>query len=313
MNIYQQIHSNNRNTWLILSIFAALFIFLGFGADYLYGVSVRMPIFTVLALIVAIALSFSGYMYGDRMILASTHARGPDQGDNKEKQWCDVVEEMHIASGIPMPKVYVIDDPDPNAFATGRDPRHSSIAATRGLLDALNRDELQAVASHEMSHIRNYDIRLMLIVGVLVGAVALLSDWGARMLFRRGRRSSSGNSGGGGLALIVLVIWLVTIILAPILSQLIALCVSRKREYLADASGAELTRNPLALASALEKISSYTGPTTSINQGTAHLCIEDPKGNSINQKEGWFANLLATHPPISKRIAALKEMAYQGS
>jgi heat shock protein HtpX len=218
---------------------------------------------------------------------------------------------MSIAAGIPAPKTYIINDPDPNAFATGRDPEHASIAVTKGLLDALNRDELQAVASHEMSHIKNFDIRLMLMVAVLVGSIALLSDWMSRMMFRRGRREGgSSKSSGGGLMLIILAIWLITIIIAPIISQMMAMCVSRKREYMADASGAELTRNPAALASALQKISSFTGPTRSINQGTAHLCICDPKGSSLGLKEGWTADLFATHPPINKRIELLRQMAY---
>ena len=152
----------------------------------------------------------------------------------------------------------------------------------------------------------------MLIVAVLVGSVALLADWASRMLFW-GRRKNNENSGRGSgqLMLVVLVVWIIAVILAPVLSQLIAMCVSRRREYLADASGAELTRNPVALANALEKISSYAEPTRSINQGTAHLCIADPKGNSLGEKEGWFADLFTTHPPIQKRIEALKQMAYQ--
>src|SRR5208283_5779967 len=207
-----------------------------------------------------------------------------------------------------LPKTYVIDDPDPNAFATGRDPAHSSIVATRGLLEILNREELQAVASHEMSHIRNFDTRVMLIVAVLVGSIALLAGWAGRMLFWGRGNQNRRNSGAG--ALVILVVWLVAVILAPILSQLIAMCVSRKREYLADASGAELTRNPTALANALAKISSNYQPSRLINQGTSHLCISDPQNNSLGSKEGWFADLFATHPPIGKRIEALKQMAF---
>jgi heat shock protein HtpX len=247
-------------------------------------------------------------MYGDKLVLSSSHAREPNPDDLKEKEWQDVVEEMSIASNIPLPKTYVIDDPDPNAFATGRDPAHSSIVATRGLLDILNREELQAVASHEMSHIRNFDIRVMLMVAVLVGSVAMLAAWAGNMLFWGGRNRDRKNSGAG--ALVILVIWLIAIILAPILSQLIAMCVSRRREYLADASGAELTRNPIALANALAKISSNYQPARLINQGTSHLCISDPKNNSLGTKEGWFADLFATHPPIQKRIEVLKQMAY---
>ncbi len=306
MNIYEQIQKNNLNTWVILSVFVALLVFIGMGFDYFYGPSIGFPLFTMIALIIGVISSYSGYMYGDKLVISSTHAREPDLNDLKEKEWKDVVEEMSIAAGIPLPNTYVVDDPDPNAFATGRDPQHSSIVATRGLLEILNREELQAVASHEMSHIRNFDTRVMLIVAVLVGSVGLLASWAGRMLFwGRGNRR---NSGAG--ALVILVIWLVAIILAPILSQIIAMCVSRRREYLADASGAELTRNPQALANALEKISSNFKPSQLINQGTSHLCIADPLNNSVGSREGWFADLFASHPPIQKRIEVLKQMAY---
>lgn len=308
MNIYNQIKKNNLNTWIILTVFVALLLAIGIGFDYFYGVGHGIPLFTIIALAVGVISSYSGYMYGDKLVLSSTHVREPNSDDPKEKEWQDVVEEMSIAAGIPLPKTYVVDDPDPNAFATGRDPKHSSIVATRGLLEILNREELQAVASHEMSHIRNFDIRVMLMVAVLIGSVSLLASWAGRMLFwGRGNRDRK-NTGGG--ALVILAIWLIAVILAPILSQLIAMCVSRKREYLADASGAELTRNPIALANALEKISSHFVPARSINQGTAHLCIADPKQSSLGAKEGWVADLFATHPPIQKRIEILKQMAY---
>jgi heat shock protein HtpX len=223
----------------------------------------------------------------------------------------NVVEEMAIASGLPKPAIYVIPDADPNAFATGTGPEKSSIAVTHGLLDKLDRDELQAVVSHEMSHVRNLDVRLMTVVAALAGAILLLSDWGRRGFgWGLGRRRDS--KGGGGVAgLLFGFVWIVSILVAPFVAQLVAMAVSRQREYLADASGAELTRNPLALASALEKIAAEKGPTPSIKQGVAHLCIEDPRGGSLEQKEGWFANLFATHPPILKRIALLREMAYQ--
>ncbi|OGW84597.1 MAG: hypothetical protein A2987_05770 [Omnitrophica bacterium RIFCSPLOWO2_01_FULL_45_10] len=311
MNIYEQIQKNRRATWFIVTIFIALFLFIGLGLDRFYGEGINAPVFTTLAVFVAIVSSYSGYRYGDRVILSSTKARELNLNDPKEKQWQNVVDEMSIASGISRPKTFIINDSDPNAFATGRDPDHASIAVTRGLLDALNRDELQAVASHEMSHIKNYDIRLMLIIAVLVGSIALLGDWASRSLFY-GRRRERKSEGGGAGALIILAIWLITVILSPILSQIMAMFVSRRREYLADASGAELTRNPIALASALEKIESCAEPTRSINQGTAHLCIADPKGSSVNLKEGAVWDLLATHPPIAKRIERLKGMAYTG-
>ena len=310
MNIYERQAHNRRWTWFLICAFISFFLFLGLGFDYYYGVRLEMPIFTVVALVFGVIMAYGGYLWGDKLVLSSAHAKELDLDDPKQKQWQNVVEEVSIASGLPLPKTYIIDDPDPNAFATGRSPETASIAVTRGLLDALNRDELQAVAAHEMSHVKNFDTRLMLMIAVLVGSIALLADWTRRSLFYGNRRSSRRSEGSGSVGLIILVIWLVTVILAPLLSQLMAMCVSRKREYLADASGAELTRNPLALASALEKISSYADPTRSINQGTAHLCICDPKGTAMGMKEGVVANLFATHPPINKRIEALKQMAY---
>ena len=219
---------------------------------------------------------------------------------------------MAIAAGVPKPEVYVIPDPDPNAFATGKDPSHAVIAVTEGLLTSLNRDELQAVVAHEMGHVRNYDIRLMTVVAALIGAVMLLSEFGMRtMRFGGGGRRSSSRSSGGAGGAILFVLWLVALILAPFISRLLAMAVSRQREFLADASGAELTRNPSALASALEKIDSAVEPTRSIKKGTAHLCIANPLGGDVNEKEGFLADLFATHPPIRKRIMLLKGMAYQ--
>jgi heat shock protein HtpX len=262
---------------------------------------------------------------GDKMVLASASAipladalAGAQSDDEKLRytQFDNIVEEMAIAAGLQKPAVYVIPDTDPNAFATGRDPEHASLAATKGLLFALNREELQGVVAHEMSHIRNYDIRLMMIVAALVGAVALLSDWAGRgMRFGafsgRGRRDSRDRDGGGGVgALIFFVVWIVAIILAPIVGRLLALWLSRTREYQADATGAALTRNPLGLASALEKIEGAVEPTSSIKRGTAHLCIADPMGK-LSDDSGSVSDLWATHPPMAKRIEALREMAYQ--
>jgi heat shock protein HtpX len=224
------------------------------------------------------------------------------------------VEEMAIAGGLPKPAVYVIPDGDPNAFATGRGPEKSSVAVTAGLLDALNREELQAVVSHEMAHVKNYDVRLMTVVAALVGSVLLIADFGRRgMGWGRGfRRRESRDGGGGVVALVFLFLWILSLVLAPVIAQLVAMAVSREREFLADASGSELTRNPLALASALEKIDASVAPTPSIKQGVAHLCIADPRGRTVNERSGAFAQLFATHPPIAKRIALLREMAYQG-
>ena len=316
LNLYDQQKRNIARTRIILVGFVLFLAFLGMGADaFLYG-SGAGPGFPIATLGAVCLGGFSAWWAlagGDKAVLESTRAVPVDLNDPKQRMLDNVVEEMAIAGGLPKPAVYVIPDRDPNAFATGRGPEKSSIAVTAGLLEALNREELQGVVSHEMSHVKNYDIRLMTVVAALVGSVLLLSDWGRRGLWWGGgrRRSSDSGGGGGGLvALVFFVVWIVSLILAPLIAQLVALSVSREREYLADASGAELTRNPLSLASALEKIEAAVAPTPSIKQGVAHLCIADPRGRALNDREGGWANLFSTHPPIAKRIALLKEMAY---
>lgn len=308
-------------------VFVAFLLFLGYGFDRFYvgdGEFV-FPFGTLTALGVGSVSALTSYYSGDRAVLLSTGAvpldrvlsAGATEDDTfKIRQLDNVIEEMSIAAGLPKPKVYVVPDPDPNAFATGRDPEHASIAVTRGLLDAVSRDELQAVVAHELSHVRNLDIRLMTVIAAMVGAMALLSDWTSRGL----RHSSGGGSSrrdrskggkGDGAAIILLVIWVIAILIAPIVGQMLAMMVSRRREYLADASGAELTRNPLALARALEKIEQAHAPTTSVKRGTAHLCIADPLGRAIGLRQGWMPDLLASHPPMANRITALRQMGFQ--
>ena len=317
INIYDQQKRNIRRTWTVLFGFVLFLAFLGMGADaFLYGSGIGpgIPVATLGALCLGGFSALWALKGGDKAVLESTNAIPIDPSDPKQKMLDNVVEEMAIAAGVPKPAVYLIPDPDPNAFATGTGPEKSSIAVTAGTLQTLNREELQAVVAHELSHVRNYDIRVMTVVAALVGSVLLLSDWGRRGLWwGGGRRRSSNDSGGGSgpLAILFFVVWIVSLILAPLIAQLVAMAVSREREYLADASGAELTRNPLALASALEKIESATAPTPSIKQGVAHLCIADPRGSALNAREGAVANLFATHPPIARRIALLREMAYQ--
>src|SRR4051794_36902862 len=304
--------------------FVAFFLFLGFGFDafYLGAGGGVVPVGSVLALGVGSVSAAVSYFSGDRAVLAATAARplqelaaGATDADRlKLRQLENVVDEMAIASGLPRPKIYVVPDADPNAFATGRDPAHASLAVTQGLLDSLNREELQGVVAHEMSHIRNLDVRVMTIVAALVGAVALLAGWARRgMMWGGGRRRERDDEhrGGGAASIIFFVIWLIAVLVAPLLAQLLAMMVSRRREYLADASGAELTRNPLGLARALEKIDAAAGPTAAVNRGTAHLCIADPLGRSVNLAQGAWANLFASHPPMAARIAALEEMAFQ--
>ena len=324
MNLYEQQQSNRRKTWLVMLAFVAFVLFLGIGFDTFYIGAGRgvLPIGSVIALGVGSVSAATSYFSGDRAVLLSTRAQpveelvaGASADDTlKLRQLQNVVDEMSIASGLPRPRVYVVPDADPNAFATGRDPAHASLAVTRGLLDTLDREELQGVVAHEMSHIRNLDVRVMTIVAALAGAVALLADWARRgMMWGGGRRRGRDDERGGGVAgIIFFAVWLIAVLLAPLLAQLLAMMVSRRREYLADASGAELTRNPLGLARALDKIESAATPTVMVNRGTAHLCIADPLGRAMNLREGAWANLFASHPPMAARIAALKEMAFQG-
>jgi heat shock protein HtpX len=225
---------------------------------------------------------------------------------------------MAIAGGLPRPHIYIVPDPDPNAFATGRDPRHASVAVTTGLRAKLTRDELQGVIAHEMAHVQNLDVRLMTLLAAMVGAIALMSDGMGRIL-RGGRYVGGGGSGGsrdrgkGGnpLAIVILVLWVLTLLIAPIVSRILAMAVSRKREYLADATGAQFTRNPAALASALEKLEAASSPTKAITRGAAHLCIVDPAPGLLSSREGFLANVLTSHPPIRQRIIRLRGMSYQ--
>jgi heat shock protein HtpX len=311
LNLYDQQKRNISNTRMFIAGFVCLLAFMGLSADgvlYAGGVSPGLPVATLGALCLGGLSAWWSLTGGDRAILESTNAAPLDRTDPRQRVLDNVVEEMAIAAGLPKPAVYVIPDADPNAFATGVGPERATIAVTRGLLEKLDRDELQGVVSHELSHVKNYDVRLMTVVAALAGAILLLSDWSRRGL-RWGRRSSSEKSGGLGILFVGL--WIISMLLAPIIAQIVSLAVSREREYLADASGAELTRNPLGLASALEKIAAAIAPTPSIKRGVAHLCIEDPRGRAVNEREGLFANLFATHPPVEKRIAALREMAYQ--
>ncbi len=314
LNLYDQQKRNIANTRMFIAGFVLLLALVGLGADgilYAGGVSPGLPIATLGALCVGGFSAWWSLEGGDRAVIDSTRAVPLDRADPAQRVLENVVEEMSIAAGLPKPAIYVIPDSDPNAFATGTGPDRASIAVTRGLIERLNREELQGVVSHELSHVRNYDVRLMTVVAALAGAILLLSDWSRRGLRWGGRRNSSEK--GGGLGLLFVALWLVSIVLAPIIAQIVSMAVSRQREYLADASGAELTRNPLGLASALEKIAAAVEPTPSIKQGIAHLCIEDPRGRPVNGQEGALANLFATHPPVAKRIAALRQMAYQSA
>jgi len=293
-DFYSEQAGNRRLSWLLLSALVLILGALGYAIGGAYG-SARSGLVICLALG---ALSGAGaYLGGDRMLLAASGAR--EVAPQAEPQLQNLVEELCVASGLPKPRVYVIDSEAPNAFATGRSPARASIAVTTGLLKKLNRDELQGVLAHEMSHIRNLDVRFAMLVGILIGTVALLCDAN----LRSGRIASRRRSRGGGGALILLA--LVLSILAPFASKLIQMAVSRRRELLADASAVELTRNPLALASALRRIGTDPAPLGAANRATQHLYIVNPVKSFGMDSSALFS----THPPIEARVRILEAMA----
>jgi heat shock protein HtpX len=297
MNIYNQINSNKTKTIIIMvffSIFIGLLAYV-FGEASGYGMS-----FTAIALIISCVMSFSSYYLSDKVVLSLSKARPADPKIDFE--FFTVAENMAIAAGIPKPRLYVIDDQAMNAFATGRDPKHAVVVATKGILEKLSRSELEGVIAHEMSHIKNYDIRVMAVVVVLVGFVSILADMFLRSMWFGGRRKEDSNGGGG----IIIIVGIILGLLSPLVAQLMKLAVSRRREYLADASGALLNRNPKALADALEKLASDKSVLHSASNATAHLFITNPfKGKNTSI---MFASLFNTHPPIEERIRILRAM-----
>ena len=336
LSLFQQQEANRRRTtWLVIG-FILFFAWLGFGGDYVAYLSTAdsppqayhhvFPWFGLLLTALAAGIAWYAYKTGPEKVLWSTGAwEVITPADDKQQQLVNVVEEMAIAAGVPRPRIWIVPDPDPNAFATGTDPFHAHVAVTGGILDICSRDELQGVVGHEIGHIKNFDVRLMTTLAALVGAVALIHDGTSRLMqggVRMGGGWGGGGGGGGGgrggrggkglgqLALILLVVWIISWIFAPIVTQLLVIAVNRKREYLADAMGAQFTRNPLALASALQKIEAADAPTAAISRGTAHLCICDPLGRRFTNHEGFLGDLLATHPPMVMRIARLKGMGY---
>jgi heat shock protein HtpX len=332
VNLFDQQAANRRRSWWLVAGFVAFFAWLGFGGDLVYHLYTAdaavgayrhtVPFFGIALTVLAGGMAAYSWDNGPGRVLWSAGAvEITDPSTPEERQLVNVVEEMAIASALARPRIYVVPDDDPNAFATGRGPSDACIAVTRGLLACCSRDELQAVVAHEMGHIKNLDVRLMTLLAALVGTVALISD-GLGRTFRTGARVSGGarrGSGRGGkkggnagpLVLILLALWLLSWLLAPIITRVLALGVSRKREYLADAMSAQFTRNPMALASALEKIERSHGPTRSISRGAAHLCIADPLGRRVNLREGWLADLWGTHPPMAMRVSRLRAMAFR--
>jgi len=303
--VHEQIARNKRKTFLLLGLAILFTALIGYAIGYLFFSG---PYGVVIAVILAIVLSLGSYFYGDRAVLASTHARAVTP--QEEPRLHNVVEGLAIAAGIPKPNVYVVPEAAPNAFATGRDPQHSSIAVTQGLLDIMNRVELEGVIGHEMSHILDRDILIGTVVATVVGAAVLMSQifmrswiWGGG----RGRRDSSGGDTAGALALILFVVGIVLLIIAPLAGQLIKLSVSRNREYLADAEGVALTRYPPGLISALQKISTAPHAMRAANNATAHLWLDQPS-QVPGQDTSSMEKLFSTHPPIAERIKRLQEM-----
>lgn len=299
ISVYSQVESNKTKTWLIMvffSIFIATVVFIYSKASG-GGIS-----WAFTALVISAFTSIGSYFWSDKIILGMSGARPADR--KLDFDLYTVTENIAIAAGLPKPSVYIIEDSAPNAFATGRDPKHATVCVTRGLIKKLDRRELEGVVAHEMSHIQNYDIRLMAIVAVLVGTIAFLSDWFMRMLWWGGKRDDRKERGGVGGVLII--IGIIFALLSPIIASIIQLAISRRREYLADASGVLLTRYPEGLISALEKISRDREVLEAATNATAHLYIINPfKGKDFG---AWFAGLFDTHPPIEERISVLRSM-----
>jgi heat shock protein HtpX len=305
---YAEESANRRKSFLLALLVVAFLAVFGYIIGYVVGLgSGNEAIFGIGALLIAVAFGFLGaigsYYGGDQLVLASSHAK--EIGPQQAPELFNVVNELAVAAGVPMPKVYIIDDPSPNAFATGRDPQHSSVAITTGLLQKLDREELQGVIGHEMSHVRNYDIRFTLIVGVMVGSIALLAQLFLRYTFwfGGGRNRDDNNNGSGGLGAILFIVGIVLAILAPFFTALVQMAVSRQREYLADASSVELTRNPHGLERALAKLAADNEPLHSANGATQHLYIVNPL-----KKLGGGSALFSTHPPIVDRINRLRQL-----
>ncbi len=301
-----RIAANKRNSLLLISGFLGFVTIFGYVIGYAWlGDPTRALFGLVLAFVVGTFSGLATYYGGDRMVLAASRAEEITHDD--APVLFNVVEEMTIAAGLPMPKVYIIDDSAPNAFATGRDPEHASIAVTSGLLEKLDRDELQGVIAHEMSHVGNFDIRYAMLVGVLVGTTVLISDFFMRGLWFGGGRGGR-REGGGQAQIIMLVIAILLAIVAPLFARLLQLSISRQREYLADASAVRLTRNPKGLADALQKISGDREILEAANRATAHLYIVNP----IKKFEKRAKGLFSTHPPIEDRIKILRQMETGG-
>jgi len=298
MTIYSSISSNKRKTWLIMILFVLFFLTVSYilGRALGYGLS-----FAGVMLIISGLMSFGSYYYSDKIVLAMSGAKPATKEEYRDL--FTTVENLSIASGTPMPKVYVVQDAAPNAFATGRDPKHAAVCATTGILQKLSKAELEGVIGHELSHVKNYDTRLMGVVAILVGSLSILADVFFRSLWFRDLDDNNRSSS------IFMIVGIILAILSPIIATLIQLAISRRREYLADADGALLTRYPEGLASALEKIAADKNILKTASTATAHFYIENPFKTDVKKKSGqWLVNLFSTHPPINERIRILRSM-----
>ncbi len=291
--MYSQITANKRKSVFLIAIFIVFVIFIGYAFGQYTGYGYNG---LYIAVAIAVIMTLVSYYSGDKIALSTARAKGPLQKNDNPYVY-RMIENLCITAGLPMPKVYLIPSGAMNAFACGRDPEHSSIALTQGIIEELENEELEAVIAHEISHIKNYDIRVMMLVIVLVGVITLIADWFLRFNLYGGKRSNSNNNSGN----IIAIVGIVLLVLSPLFAKIIQLAVSRKREFLADADGSLLTRYPEGLASALEKISKNS-TLPNANRATAHLFIANP----IKKKS--FKKLFSTHPPVEERIAALRSM-----
>ena len=305
-NVFESVERNKRKSWLVIAGFVIFVLtasyFIARCMAAFYGYQSSGLEFLGIGLVISGVMSFASHYWSDKIVLGISGARPADK--KRDFMFYTVAENLSMAARVPMPKLYVIDDTAMNAFATGRDPAHAAICATTGLLAQLNRTELEGVIGHELSHVANYDTRLMSVVTILVGLITLLGDWLLRSAFySRSNNDENKNSGG-----IFIIVGLLMAILSPIISQIIQLAISRRREFLADASSVKLTRQPSGLISALKKLGADKEPLEAANKATAHLYITNPLNNLSSDARGWFAGLFNTHPPLSDRIKVLEQM-----
>lgn len=332
-NLFAQQEANRKASRRLVAGFVIFVAWLGFGGDFIWYLASRsaaaesgyglhvFPGIGILLMIVGGMVAWSGYRFGATMLIKATGAReitAPES--DAEQKLVNIVEEMAIAAGTRKPRIWLVPEAAPNAFATGVKPEEAHIAVTEGAIATLNREELQAVVAHEMGHIVNYDVRLMTLLTALVGMIAIVHNMGFRtMRFggggggRRSRSSSKGGDNMGPLVIVLLVLWVISWLVAPLVTRYMAMKVGRSREFLADAMSAQFTRNPGALAEALVKIGGSTVKPTAIPKSSAQLCIADPFHSKWGDREGRFADLMATHPPLRERIQRLKQMAYQNA